>query len=542
VELTGSELTLRQVRRVALGSSDVAITSDASVRARVDGSVLAMQRLIDQRQTIYGVTTGFGGRANVFVDADAAVELQTNLLHFHRAGVGAPLDDADVRAAMTVRANTNLRGASALRWEVIERFARFLNAGVTPVVRRHGSIGASGDLTPLAAIAACIVGLDDFSRVRWQGRELSATGALAALGLRPIVLRPKEALAMMNGTAVSAGMAANSIAEFETIFGGVLAFHALAIQALTGSPEPFDAFLHCQKPHPGQARIAELMRHLLQGSRLTVRHDPAKPADSGRLVQDRYSIRCLPQFLGPVVEAVRTIRTQLEIEINSTSDNPLIDVEHTRAYHGGNFLAQHVATGLDAIRGHVGLIAKHLDAQLALLMAPEFSLGLPASLVGNNARAVNMGLKAAQITANALMPLIIHHGMPIAHLFATHAEQFNQNVNSLAMPAAHLAHAQADLARQHVAIALLASIQAADLRTRALAGHCDARETLSPASAVLYEAVRETIQRPPSPERPLIYDDHEQALESLIEATADALARPSLLADKLDVLAAHSLD
>ena len=513
--------------------------SEPDVREGVDRSVEAVRGLIAQNQTIYGVTTGFGGRANVLVDANAALELQMNLLHFHRAGVGGPLDDSDVRAAMVIRANSNLRGASALRWEVIERLTRFLNEGVTPVVRRHGSIGASGDLTPLAAIAACVIGLDDFSRVRWNGRELRATAALASLGLEPMTLGPKEALALINGTAVSAGMAINSIAEFETILGGALAFHALAIQALAGSPEPFDTFVHWNKPHPGQLRVAELLRELLDGSGLTVRHDPTDPAGGGRLVQDRYSVRCLPQFLAPAVETVDMVRAQLEIEINSTSDNPLIAADEGRAYHGGNFLAQHVSTGLDAMRGQVGLIAKHVDAQLALLMAPEFSHGLPASLVGNETRAVNMGLKGAQITANALMPLIVHHGMPIAHLFATHAEQFNQNINSLAVPAAHLAQAQAELARQHVAIALLAGVQAVDLRTRSSLGHYDARDALSPATAVLYEAVRETIRRPPDATRPLIYDDHEQALESLIETTARAFAEPSRLAEELDSLAAR---
>jgi phenylalanine ammonia-lyase len=523
LELIGDRLGFDDVRLVALGGRPVMMPRSEEIRRRIDRSVDVVERMVKEDLTIYGVTTGFGGRGNVLVDGAQAAELQTNLVHYHRAGAGARLPLADVRAAMLVRANSNLRGVSGLRWEVIERLVQFLNLGVTPIVRSHGSIGASGDLTPLASIAACAVGLDDHSLVRWRGRDVPAPAVLQELGLPRIALRAKEALALMNGTAVSAGMAVNCVAEGWTIFGATLGFHALAMQALGGSLEPFAAFVHAHKPHPGQVALAGLMRELLAGSRLTLRHDPNAPRRDGRLVQDRYSLRCLAQFLGPVLEALVGAVGTLEVEINSASDNPLIDPDEGNAYHCGNFLAEHVSTTLDTLRGHIGLMAKHADAQLALLMAPEFSNGLPASLVGNEARAVNMGLKGAQITANALMPQIVFHGMPIAHLFATHAEQYNQNVNSLSVPAALLAHDQGELARQHVAIALLCAVQAVDLRARAITGCCDPRGTLSSATTRVYEAVRTAIGRAPDPERPLVHDDRDQVLEVWIDATATAL-------------------
>jgi phenylalanine ammonia-lyase len=438
---------------------------------------------------------------------------------------------------MVIRANSNLRGASGLRWDVVERLLELLNHGATPVVRSHGSIGASGDLTPLASITACAIGLDERSLMHWAGRDRPATDVLRELGLARIALRPKEALALMNGTAVSAGMAVNCIAETRTILGAALAFHALAFQALGGSTEPFATYVHAHKPHPGQLAIASAMRALLADSRLICQHDPAAPHD-GRLVQDRYSLRCLAQFIGPLTEGLAAATDRLGIEINSASDNPLIDPDEGVAYHCGNFLGEHIATTLDAIRSLVGLVAKHVDAQLALMMSPEFSGGLPASLVGNEDRAVNMGLKAAQITANSLMPQIVYHGMPIAHLFATHAEQFNQNINSLSMPAALLAHTQAELARQHLAVALLCAVQAVELRTRAAAGHCDARETLSAASGGLYQSVRTTIRRAPDPARPLIYNDDEEVLELLIDDLVTALRDPtSQLCARIEAIA-----
>jgi phenylalanine ammonia-lyase len=539
VELTGSDLTVAELHRIARRRVRVTLADDGPVRDRVDRSAAVVRRMVDDGQTVYGITTGFGALGNVLLAPEQAEELQENLLHFHRAGVGEPLAEADVRAAMAVRANSNLRGASGLRWTVIERLVRFLNEGVTPIVRRHGSIGASGDLTPLAAIAGALVGLDDASRVRWRGRELSAVTALDVLGLEPITLEPKEALALMNGTAVSAGMAANCLVEIRTLVAAAVAFHALAVQALAGSAEPYGEFIHAHKPHPGQAAVAATMRRLLAGSSFTVEHDPHHPRRDGEPVQDRYSTRCLPQYLGPAVEAAGQAARQLEIELNSASDNPLIEADAARAWHGGNFLGEHVATALDSLRAQVALVIKHADVQVACLMTPEFSHGLPPALVGNPARRVNMGLKGVQITANSLMPLVLFYGAPVAHLFATHAEQFNQNVNSLSLPAAHLSRAQIELARPHLAIALLCAVQALDLRAGIVTGRHDARALLSPATRPLYEAVHAALGRLPHDSRPLIHDDHEQRLDEYIAALTAALDEDGPLADAIEPIAAE---
>jgi phenylalanine ammonia-lyase len=375
--------------------------------------------------------------------------------------------------------------------------------------------------------------------VWWRGRELPAPGMLDMLGLEPITLEPKEALALMNGTAVSAGMAANCLVEIRSLVAAAVAFHALAVQALAGSPEPFGEFIHAEKPHPGQVAVAATMRRLLAGSSCTDHHDPHHPRRDGEPVQDRYSVRCLPQYLGPAVEAGWHAERQLEVELNSASDNPLIDVDAARAWHGGNFLGEHVATALDSLRAQVALVIKHADVQLAHLMTPEFSRGLPPALVGNPGRRVNMGLKAAQISGNSLMPLVLFYGAPVAHLFATHAEQYNQNVNSLSLPAAHLSRAQIELARPHLAIALLCAVQAVELRAGILTGRHDPRAVLSPATRPLYEAIRAALGRIPDDSRPLVFNDHEQRLDEYIATLAAALEGHGPLADAIDVIAAE---
>jgi phenylalanine ammonia-lyase len=517
VELTGNTLTVNEVTRVAHDQAGVRLTESPAVRERVDQAVELIQRFVEAGRPIYGVTTGFGGMGHLPVDPADAVALQHGLLQFLRAGAGSPLAERDVRGAMLIRANSNLRGASGLRWEIIERFVAFLNEGITPIVLEHGSIGASGDLVPLAAIAGAIVGKDG-ARVVWRGREMTATKALREIGLEPIELLPKEGLALVNGTSVSAAIASNCVVEYETLVDGAIGFHALVHQALAGKQEAFDPFIHAEKPHRGQVDVAATMLAMLHGSHLARPLEAIADHDNGsELIQDRYSLRCAAQFLGPIVEAANAARPRLEIEINSTSDNPLVDVDRQRICHGGNFLAQHVSTTLDALRAQLALLSKHVDVQIALLMAPEFSRGLPASLVGNPDRVTNMGLKGAQICGNSLMPLVTYHAAPLAQLFPTHAEQFNQNINSMAYGSAYLTRQQLKLATSHLAVALLCAVQAVELRTHLARGSYDARTALSPKTAVLYEAVKAALGSMIDQRRPTVYDDDDQDIAVCIE-------------------------
>jgi phenylalanine ammonia-lyase len=514
IPISGRGLTIANIARVAQGAR-VSLTGDEETLARIRESSRFIQRAVEADTPIYGVTTCFGGMADRVISKDTAAELQRNLVWSHKAATGERLPVADVRAAMLLRANSLTTGISGVRLEIIQRLETFLNAGVTPHLREFGSIGASGDLVPLAYIAGCLTGLDPAYTVDFRGEETDCVTALGRLGLAPLDLLPKEGLALINGTSVMAGVAANCVARARVMVALAMGAHALLIQGMHGSLQSFHPFIHANKPHPGQLWAAAQMLEALRGSQLMQDDlDGHRNHRKGKLLQDRYSIRCLPQFLGPVVDGLAAIARQVEIEANSVTDNPLIDAPHEAIYHCGNFLGQYIGVGMDQLRYHLGMMAKHLDAQIAMVVAPEFNQGLAPSLVGNSAHEINVGFKPLQLTANSIMPMLGFYGNSLADRFPTHAEQFNQNVNSLGFGSANLTRRSLDILEQYMAIALLFGVQAADLRTHAAAGHYDARQALSPATQTLYQAVRTVTGRPASQSRPFLWNDNEQFLDA----------------------------
>lgn len=249
-------------------------------------------------------------------------------------------------------------------------------------------------------------------------------------------------------------------------------------------------------------------------------------------------MRCLPQYLGPIVDGLAQIGSQIEVEANSATDNPLIDAEHDAVYHCGNFLGQYVGVAMDQLRYHIGMTAKHLDAQIALVVAPEFNRGLSPSLVGNTEREYNTGFKALQIAANSIMPMLSFLGNPIADRYPTHAEQFNQNINSQGYNSANLARRSLDVFEQYLGIALMFGVQVVDLRSKLAYGEYDARPHLSPASLPLYTAVRRVTGRPASADRPFVWDDGDQLLDEHLSAIVDDLARGGEIADTLQSVVA----
>jgi phenylalanine ammonia-lyase len=526
VLLQGEGLSLNDIVRVAREGICVRLPEDAALQ-KVVASRAFIEDAVEAGHAIYGVTTLFGGMANLAVPKRLAAALQNNLPLSHKAGTGPYLSREDVRAAMLLRANALLRGASGVRLELIRRLVQFLNQNVTPKVHCHGSIGASGDLVPLAYIAGSICGLSSSFRVDYDGEITDAITALEGMGLPRLRLEPKEALALMNGTSVMTGVAATCTADAMQMLATAISVHALFAQALRASAESFYPFIHEHKPHPGQKWVAAQMLALLEGSTLS-RDGAGNRRDRvpGELIQDRYSLRCLPQYLGPVVDGMVTIRGQIEIEANSATDNPLIDAEEGIAYHCGNFLGQYIGVGMDQLRYHLGMLIKHLDVQIALLVAPEFNNGLPASLVGNPDSFINTGLKALQLTANSLMPRISFFGQSIADRFPTHAEQFNQNINSQGLGSAVLTRESLDTCYQYMAVALIFAAQAADLRTFQRHGHYDAREALSEGTQPLYQAVKRIVGVLPGTERPYIWDDADQAFDEHIAALVEDMQAP----------------
>ena len=528
VALSGSDLRIADLMSITRAGVPICVTADPTVRERVRAAEQCTERAVAEGQVIYGVTTGIAGMANGLVTPSQSEQLQDNMLWCHKTGVGKSLPIPDVRAAMVLRANSHLRGASGLRSELIDRLLTFVNEHVTPHVPELGSIGASGDLVPLTYITGALIGHDAGYLVDFRGLTMDAREALRRLGLQPLKLRPKEAHAMLNGTSVSTAIAAGCVHDAQCLFELALGAHALMMQGLRGAALSFERFIHRDKSHTGQITVTAWMRGWLKHSTLARPVDPTmrNPAQ-GALIQDRHSLRCLAQFLGPVADGISQSASQIEVEMNSTTDDPLIDAPARGIYYGGNFLAQYVGVAMDQLRYLLGLMAKQLDVQIAQLLAAEFNNGLPPSLVGNPSRTGNMGLKGLQISANSIAPLISHLGASFADRFPSHAQQFNQNINSQAFGAANLTRQSIELVRQHVAIALIFGVQAVDLRTFVMAGHHDARQMLSPASTRLYEAIRSATGTPARKERAWLHDDCDRQLDRDIAAIVDDIASPN---------------
>jgi phenylalanine ammonia-lyase len=332
-------------------------------------------------------------------------------------------------------------------------------------------------------------------------------------------------LALNNGTGVSTGVAANAMSRALDLTALTLGIHALYAQALLSTSQTFANFIHAVKPHPGQVWVAKEMGALVAGSKL-MRDEAAgeRGHRAGKLIQDRYSLRCLPQFVGPIVDGLATAAKQIETEANTANDNPLVDPDSGEIFHTGNFLAQYTGVAMDSMRYHLGLLAKHVDVQIALLMTPEFSYGLSASLVGNSESKTNVGLKSLQLGGNQMMPLISYYGQSVVDRFPTHAEQFNQNVNSQAMNSANLARQQLDVLEHFLALALMCGVQAVELRAKLTANTYDARAVLSPATAKLYDAARTASGSPPNAARPLHWNDLDEFIQPKVEGILASIA------------------
>jgi len=512
--LDGQALSIALVSRVAGEQGTSEIWIDPGLDARMQASVDLVADAVRQNQTVYGVTTGFGGMSGVHVDPDHASASQHNLLAFLATGAGATIDRRHTRAAMILRANVLAQGCSGVRPELVRRLSQFVEADATPIVRELGSIGASGDLIPLSAIARAVTGQTGFAKVQLGDRTVDSATALRELGIQPINLRPKEGLALVNGTSFSSAVAANSVFESRHLMALAMAAQAMMMQAMMVQEEPFEDFVHQKKPHPGQQWTASMMLRLLREGRATSN-------GCSKDVQDRYSLRCLPQYMGSIIEGLARITDVVETEMNSVSDNPLIDVEHGRFYQSGNFLGQYVGLAMDDLRRFLGLMAKHLDVQIATLVSPEFSGGLPASLRGNSDVPYNMGLKGLQITGNSVMPMLTWYGNPIVEHFPTHAEQFNQNINGLSWGSANLAWKSVELFQHYMTIAMIFSVQALDLRAYSLHGHYDGRALLGSLLVPLYEAIHETSGRETGEARPFVFNDTDHWLEQALASLSD---------------------
>ncbi|KKO02084.1 hypothetical protein LCGC14_0109460 [marine sediment metagenome] len=451
--LDGSLVTLEDVLAVAEGRRKAILSDNDDFRERIARGNAFLERLLAEDGVIYGVTTGYGDSCTRAVAPEDLQALPHQLYTFHGCGLGQVLPVEAARAVVLVRLVSLCRGYSGVTMELLERLAWLLEQDVMPVIPEEGSVGASGDLTPLSYLAAVLCGERD---VLYQGERRPTAEVFAELGLTPYRLRPKEGLALMNGTAVMTALSVFAFSRCAYLAQLASRITGLAVYALDGNPYHFDADLFAAKPHAGQNRVADRLREDL--------HAPSTPRNSPRL-QDRYSTRCAPHVIGVVEDALPFWRQFLETELNSANDNPLIDAERGKIMHGGHFYGGHVAFAMDSLKQAAANLADLLDRQLAQLVDTRFNHGLPSNLSGaTSERApLNHGYKAVQIGASAWTAEALKLTMP-ASVFSRSTECHNQDKVSMGTIAARDALRILTLVEQVAAAALHASCQALELR------------------------------------------------------------------------------
>jgi histidine ammonia-lyase len=388
-ELDGRELSLEAIEDIAVRGARVSISADA--RERVAAARASVERQFALGAIIYGVTTGFGRMANVMIDRDDTALLQLNLVRSHASGTGSLLPVAQVRAAGVLRASSLAAGHSGIKTETLDLLCELLNRGVTPVVPCQGSVGASGDLAPLAHMTLTLIGEGE---ALYDGERLPSAEALRRAGLAPIVLAAKEGLSLVNGTEVMTGIAALCVVRAERLIAAADVIGAMSLEAFLGTDRVFDPRINALRPHPGQAHVADALRALLDGSEIMLSH-----RDCGR-VQDPYSFRCIPVVHGAVRDAARHARQVVEIESISVTDNPLVFPEDDEFLTGGNFHGQPVALVSDFLKIAMVELGSISERRLYLLLNAE-ERGLPLFLARRPG--LESGLMLAQYTAAALV-------------------------------------------------------------------------------------------------------------------------------------------
>ena len=458
VTLDGRSLSIDDV--VAVARRNVSVALDPKMLKAVAESRKVVEAAVARGQTIYGVNTGFGKLAHVRIPSEQARQLQLNLIRSHASGVGDPLSVDAVRAMMVLRANVLMRGTSGVRPVLPELLIEMLNRGVHPRVPSQGSVGASGDLAPLSHLALAMIGEGE------DGRTLTAQG------LKPVTLEPKEGLAFVNGTQAQTGLAALLVSDAWMLWRAAHAAAAVSLEALRGTPDPFDARIHDARPHPWQQRSAALLRDLLADSEIRESHRENDPR-----VQDAYSLRCTPQVLGAAGEGLAFAERLVTTELNAATDNPLVFGDDVIS--GGNFHGQPIALALDVVAISLTTLAGLAERRLERVVNPDLSSGLPAFLARDPG--LESGFMTAQIAAAALVADCRILATP-ASVQSIPTEGNQEDIVPMGMSAAWKAQRILGNAERVIAIELLAGAQGLEYL-----------KPLRPAKAVarLYAAVRE---------------------------------------------------
>ncbi len=482
LHLDGGALTLAQLRAAADGAARVALAPGA--RARMAATRAVVDDVVARNAVVYGVTTGFGKLSEVAIPPERLRALQANLVRSHAAGVGAALPTREVRAMMVLRANVLARGHSGARPELVELLLAMLARGVHPVVPEQGSVGASGDLAPLSHLALVLIGEGEAE----HGGAVRCGGeALAAAGLAPLALEPKEGLALINGTQAHVAVSALALADALVLWQTAHAAGAMTLEALMGTPDAFDARIHAVRGQPGQRESAALLRALLADSEIRESH---RTGDAR--VQDAYALRCMPQVHGPALEALRFAAGLLGRELNAATDNPLV-FDDGAMLNGGNFHGQAGALAADVLAIALTNLAVMSERRTDRLVHPDLNHGLPAFLAVEPG--VESGYMMAQVTAAALASECKTLAHP-ASVDTIPTDGSKEDVVPMAMGAALKLRRVVHNVRHVLAVELLCGARGIDLR---------APLRPAPGVAAAHAAVRALVpplvaDRPPSPD------------------------------------------
>ena len=525
VVIDGCQLTLKDIASVARGGAPAILTTNATVRSRIDRTRRQLSELVERGTPVYGVTTGFGDSVHRHIDSNNAALHQERLIAFLGNGTGASLPEPTARAVTLIRANNLARGYSGVRIELIERLLELLNAGITPVIPEEGSVGASGDLVPLSYVAAVVTGR---RKVRFRGRIVDAADALAKTGLEPLVLQEKEGLGLVNGTAYMTAIAALACLDADRLAHLADVCTAMTVEVLGAITTPFHPFLHdVTKPHPGQIRSAANIRGLLTGSRMGRAYEDViaeitskgvKPSQSTAQIQDKYSIRCAPHFTGVLFDVLAWATQWVETEVNASTDNPLLDPTSGEVFSGGNFSGGHIALAMDTLKAAVSSVADLLDRQLALVVDEKFNRGLGPNLIpacpeDHPEYGLNHGFKGMQLACSSLTADALSRGMPLS-AFSRSTECHNQDKVSMGATAARQARDVIEIVERVAAIHLLALCQAADLRGAHQLGH----------TAAIYAKIRAKVP----------FVDRDRAMDQDIITVVDMIRNDTLMGDTID--------
>ncbi|HTS13488.1 MAG TPA: histidine ammonia-lyase [Candidatus Limnocylindrales bacterium] len=450
IPIDGERLTLEQLHRVAFERAEVELAQAA--REKMNASRAVVERMIDSNAAAYGVNTGFGKMASVRISREQIRQLQVNLVRSHACGVGAPLSQPETRAMLVLRANAIAKGFSGVRPVLVETFCAMLNRGVHPVIPSQGSVGASGDLAPLAHLAQVAIGE---GHAIYDGRALSGADAMRAAGIAPLALEAKEGLALLNGTQGMLALLAIGVRDAEIAADSADVAAALSLDALRGSPAAFDARIASVRPYRGHAAAARNLERLNRGSEIRESH---RSAEKDPRVQDPYSLRCAPQVHGAARDAIAQVRATIEIELNSATDNPLVFADSGEVLSGGNFHGQPLAMAADQLAVALATLGGISERRIEQMTNPQTSQ-LPAFLVRE--AGLNSGFMILQVAAAALASEMKTQAIPHSvDSIPTSANQ--EDYVSMGMAGARRLHPMLANLRNILAIELLAACQGID--------------------------------------------------------------------------------